>query len=349
MSELQIGTAETYDVVVQPREDRAYAVMAESIDSSGFALATLAPRAGMVADVPPMRERPLLTMRDMGMNHGDHGGHGAQGGNEGHGDHGQHAGHGSHETPAADDPHAGHAGMASSAAAKTGGGMTHSDHASHGGGDYPHDHPTGPGVANVAMAPMSRLDEPGLGLEGVEGALTYASLRSLERNPDVRAPERHMELHLTSNMERYMWSFDGKKFSEVTEPLRFHHGERLRLTMVNDTMMSHPIHLHGMFFDLVVPGSEDDDHKVRKHTVIVKPAERLSIDITADAPGDWAFHCHLLYHMHAGMFRVVTVGEPPPGSVSESSPAHHGDHRDHSGHAGHTAHAGHDEHEGHGS
>jgi FtsP/CotA-like multicopper oxidase with cupredoxin domain len=134
--------------------------------------------------------------------------------------------------------------------------------------------------------------------------LTYADLRSLEPNPDQRPPSREIELHLTGNMERYMWSFDGVTFNAVEAPIVFHEGERLRLTLVNDTMMPHPIHLHGMFFD-VVNGAAGD--KPRKHTIIVKPAEKLSVDVTADAVGDWAFHCHLLYHMHAGMFQVVTV------------------------------------------
>ncbi|HBX94167.1 MAG TPA: copper resistance system multicopper oxidase, partial [Hyphomonas sp.] len=163
----------------------------------------------------------------------------------------------------------------------------------------------GPGVANVAMMPMSRLDEPGIGLDDQpHRTLSYSQLRSKDANPDLRLPEREIELHLTSNMERYMWSFDGVKFSEVTEPIKFYEGERVRLTMINDTMMPHPIHLHGMFFDLVNGGGH---HKPRKHTVIVKPGEKLSVDITANHVGDWAFHCHLLYHMHAGMMQVVSV------------------------------------------
>lgn len=170
-----------------------------------------------------------------------------------------------------------------------------------------HDHPKGPGVANVAMQPVSRLHEPGIGLEDVpHRALAYTDLRSLKPNPDLRKPGREIELHLTSNMERYMWSFDGRRYSEVVDPIVFHEGERLRLTMVNDTMMPHPIHLHGMFFEVVNGGG---NHKPRKHTIIVKPGEKLSVDITADAVGDWAFHCHLLYHMHAGMFQVVSVQE----------------------------------------
>jgi CopA family copper-resistance protein len=261
--EFQIGVAETYDVIVQPQDTRAYTIMCESIDRMGYGRATLAPRPGMTAPVPALRERPLLTMRDMGMDH----------------------------------TAMGHAGMAHNMPAKNDMEM------------QAHNHPAGPGVASLAMNPVSRLHEPGIGLENLpHRALVYTDLKSLVRNPDLRAPGREMELHLTSNMERYMWSFDGLKFSEVLDPIVFSEGERLRLTMVNDTMMPHPIHLHGMFFQLV---NGETDHKPNKHTIIVKPGEKLSIDISADAVGDWAFHCHLLYHMHAGMFRVVSVRAKP--------------------------------------
>jgi FtsP/CotA-like multicopper oxidase with cupredoxin domain len=138
-------------------------------------------------------------------------------------------------------------------------------------------------------------------------ALAYTDLRSLRRNPDAREPSRTFELHLTGNMHRYMWSFDGLKFSEVTQPIEFEFGERVRLLLVNDTMMAHPIHLHGMFVELVNGNGRQNP---RKHTVVVKPAERLAVDLTADEPGPWAFHCHLLYHMQAGMMRVVRVGDP---------------------------------------
>ncbi|MCH7631428.1 MAG: multicopper oxidase domain-containing protein, partial [Proteobacteria bacterium] len=130
---------------------------------------------------------------------------------------------------------------------------------------------------------------------------------------DKRAPEREIELHLTGNMERYMWSFDGKKFSEAKGPIEFRNGERLRLTMINDTMMSHPIHLHGMWMELDNGAGE---FRPRKHTVNVKPAERLSVIISVDAPGNWAFHCHLLYHMYMGMFRIVSVTDHIGGTGS---------------------------------
>lgn len=168
-----------------------------------------------------------------------------------------------------------------------------------------HNHPKGVGVVGLATNPVNRLGERPNGMEDIDHrVLVYADLKSLEPNPDTRAPGRKLELHLTGNMERYMWSFDGLKFSEVDGPIVFYKDERLRLTLVNDTMMAHPIHLHGMFFDVV---TEEHNHKPRKHTIVVKPGEKLSVDVTADAIGDWAFHCHLLYHMHAGMMSVVSV------------------------------------------
>ena len=305
--EFQIGVAETYDVIVQPREDRAYTMMCESIDRSGFARATLSPRIGMTAPVPPLRPRPTLTMQDMGMDHGA-------------------MGHAGHTSQSMDHSAMGHAPMASQASPSAHG--EHGGHNSAGneghtmmnspetGGPQRHDHPGGPGVANMAMQPTSRLHEPGAGLADVgHRVLVYTDLKSLDRNPDTRPPGREVEVHLTSNMERYMWSFDGRRWSEVVDPIQFRQGERVRLTMVNDTMMPHPIHLHGMFFDVV---NGESDHKPRKHTITVKPGEKLSVDVTPEDVGDWAFHCHLLYHMHAGMFQVVSV---MPGE------AHHQMHR----------------------
>jgi FtsP/CotA-like multicopper oxidase with cupredoxin domain len=168
-----------------------------------------------------------------------------------------------------------------------------------------HDHAMGPGVANITTMPLSRLDEPGAGLHDVaHKTLCYADLKSLDDNIDTRAPERELEIHLTGNMHRYMWSFDGVKFSAVEGPIRFEYGERLRLVLVNDTMMAHPIHLHGMFMELV---NGNGLRNPRKHTVVVKPSERVELDVTVDAPGHWAFHCHLLYHMKAGMMHSVRV------------------------------------------
>ncbi len=267
--EFQIGTAETYDVVIEP-DAGTYALIAESIDRSGQVRGTLSSEGRAIAPIPELRERPTLTMKDMA--------------------------HGSGTT--AD------------------GGQAH--HAHHHGHQVAepqrHDHPTGPGVAALAANPVNRLADRPLGLEAVpHRVLTYGDLASLDPNPDQRLPERELELHLTGNMERYMWSFDGRRFSEVESPIHFNLGERLRLTLVNDTMMNHPIHLHGMFFDVV---NGQGPHKPRKHTIIVKPGEKLSVDVTADAPGDWAFHCHLLYHMHAGMMQVVSVRRRPEESLT---------------------------------
>jgi FtsP/CotA-like multicopper oxidase with cupredoxin domain len=171
----------------------------------------------------------------------------------------------------------------------------------------------GPGVQMISPMPVDRTGEPGPGLEDVEHkVLVYKDLMALERNPDIRAPSRSLEIHLTGNMERFMWSFDGEKFSEVTAPIPFRQNERVRVTLVNDSMMAHPIHLHGHFFELVTGHGE---FAPRKHTVNVLPGGKVTFDLTADAYGDWAFHCHLLYHMHAGMFRVVSV-RPSEGGAA---------------------------------
>ena len=309
--EIQIGVAETYDVIVTPKEDKAYTLMAESIDRSGFGRATLAPRIGMSAPVPPLRERPTLTMRDMGMKMTgagmdmrmdmsvDKGG--ASGMGEMPGDvMGHEMGAMQHEE------------------------MKTKDGMSMAGGVMTHNRPKGFGVDMVAENPRDRLAEPGLGLAHVgHRVLTYADLSARDVNPDMRDPEREIEIHLTGNMHRYMWSFDGEKFSEVDGPIVFHEGERLRMTLVNDTMMSHPIHLHGMFFD-VVNNARPGRKKARKHTIIVKPGEKLSVDITADAVGEWAFHCHLLYHMAAGMMQVVSV-RPKDGDAPHDMHMMHGE------------------------
>jgi len=162
-----------------------------------------------------------------------------------------------------------------------------------------------PTVQTISPMPVDRTGEPGQGLSDVaHNVLVYRDLVALERNPDVRAPQRELELHLTGNMERYMWAFDGEKFSEIKDPIPFIEGERVRVKLVNDTMMAHPIHLHGHFFELV---TGHGDHAPRKHTVNVQPGGTATFDFTADALGDWAFHCHMLYHMHAGMMQVVSV------------------------------------------
>lgn len=292
VDELQIAVAETYDLIVEP-EDRAYTFVGEAVDRSGMARATLAPRPGLVAPVPPLRRRPLVSHRDMGM---DHGPAPVQGGMD-HGamDHGAM----NHGATAA----SGHAGMAHGGQAMAGmapgGSMRMRDPA-----NAPQV-PLNPGVQMIAPMPADRTGEPGQGLADVgHKVLVYRDLMARDRNPDVRAPAREMEIHLTANMERYMWSFDGVKLNAVTAPIPFRENERVRVTLVNDTMMAHPIHLHGHFFELVTGHGE---YAPRKHTVNVLPGGKVTFDVTMDARGDWAFHCHMLYHMHAGMMQVVSV------------------------------------------
>ncbi|HWQ85598.1 MAG: copper resistance system multicopper oxidase [Brevundimonas sp.] len=319
IDEFQIAAAETYDVIVRPTEDRAYTIVSEAIDRSGMGRATLAPRLGMTAEVPPLREVPNLTMKDMGM--GDMGGmsgmdHGAMGAQSGGAmagmDHGAMTG-----APGAAMAGMDHGAMAPQAPAGTMSGM---DHGSMSGMNMrdpenaPPDMAVGVGVDAIAMAPANRMGERPIGLQDVpHRVLVYTDLVSLAPNKDQRPPSRTMEIHLTGNMERFMWGFDGRKFSELVEPIRFERDERVRVTLVNDSMMAHPIHLHGHFFELVTGGP--DGHQPLKHTVNVPPGGKVSFDLTADNPGDWAFHCHLLLHMHAGMFNVVTV-RPMEGAAS---------------------------------
>ena len=286
IDEFQIAVAETYDVIVQPTDERAYTLVAESVDRSGMARATLAPRAGMAAEVPPLRRRPLADMKDMGM------GMGAM----------IHAGTG-HAASSIDPCPPEHAAMGhcSPAAPDASGGMKH---AMRDFSTAPEVTKT-PTVQTISPMPVDRMGEPGQGLENVgHTVLTYRDLVAVTRNPDIRAPDRAMRIHLTGNMERYMWAFDGEKLSEVTKPIPFLKDERVRVTLVNDTMMGHPIHLHGHFFELVTGHGE---YAPRKHTVQVQPGGTATFDVTTDAVGDWAFHCHMLYHMHAGFMQVVSV------------------------------------------
>ncbi len=251
VDELRLAAAETYDVIVEPREDKAYTIFAQSIDRSGFALATLAPREGMRADVPALDPRPRLAMRDMMGSMGED--------------------------------------------SDAGGTMVMANHAST---EY------GPGTDMHVDMPRTNLDDPGVGLrERSHRVLTYADLHTVGGALDTREPGRTIELHLTGNMERFAWSFDGVKYSAAT-PVHFRRGERLRVRLVNDTMMNHPIHLHGMWSEVESP---DGDFQVRKHTVNVQPAQQVTYAVNADNPGRWAFHCHMLYHMEAGMFREVVV------------------------------------------
>ena len=282
IDEIQIGNAETYDVIVQPTEDKAFTLVAEAVDRSGMARATLAPRAGMSASVPPLRVRPLSTMKDMGMDMSSMNMGGVSTGEV-------------VSLPGLAPP----APRGSDAMGDMGGmKMSMRDPLNAPGVKM------GPGVQTIAPIVVDRTGEAGQGLESVgHRVLVYQDLVALMPNPDARTPTRALDIHLTGNMERFIWGFDGEKFSEATKPYSFEKGERVRVTLINDTMMAHPIHLHGHFFELVHGPA---GHRPRKHTVIVLPGGKVSWDFTADE-GDWAFHCHMLYHMHGGMFQVFSV------------------------------------------
>jgi FtsP/CotA-like multicopper oxidase with cupredoxin domain len=250
VDQFRISVAETYDVIVEPKEARASTIFAEVEDRTGYARGTLAPQAGMAAAIPPYDPRPIRTMADMGMEGMEHG-----------------------EMP----------------------GMTLSPESKKLEGR--------PGVDNVAMMPMTHLDRTGEGFPAGRHVLSYADLRALKPGSDAREPSREITLHLTGNMQRFMWGFDGKKYSEAG-PIELKRGERVRFTLINDTMMEHPVHLHGLWSEL---DNGQDAYRPYKHTINVKPGEQLSFLVTADEPGRWAFHCHLLYHMETGMFREVRV------------------------------------------
>ena len=286
VDEFRISVAETYDVIVQPTSDRAYTIFAQAEDRTGFARGTLAPRPGMAAAIPPMDPRPMRTMADMGMGSMQQGSMSGmkmdQGSMPGM-DHGAMPGmnHGSMQSMPMDQGSM--AGMEASPEAQKLQGSV--------------------GVDNVAMMPTERLHSAGEGFPPGRRVLTYADLRALKPGADPRPPTHEITLHLTGNMERFIWGFDGKKFSEAG-PIELKRGDRVRFVLINDTMMEHPIHLHGLWSEL------DNGHgefRPYKHTINVKPGERLSYLVTADAPGRWAFHCHLLYHMETGMFREVHV------------------------------------------
>ncbi|HYD05462.1 MAG TPA: copper resistance system multicopper oxidase, partial [Reyranella sp.] len=287
VEEFRIGVAETYDVIVRPRP-QAYTIFAQAQDRSGYARGTLAPRPGMAAAVPPLDPPPLRTMADMGMSHGgmSHGSHGTTG----------HGGHGGTDHAKMDHSKMDHAAMGHGMPAREIP-VTNAD------GVDPKRLKGLPSVDNVAEDPKDRLGEAGTGLDGNgRRVLTYRDLRAIapRRSPP---PARAIEFHITGNMERWVWGFNGKKFSEA-KAVRVKLGERVRFVMINDTMMEHPIHLHGYLFEVE---NGQGDRLPLKHTINVKPGERMSFVFTADEPGHWAFHCHLLYHMEMGMFRTVLV------------------------------------------
>ena len=280
VDEFRIADAETFDVIVEPSGQDAFTIFAQDMGRTGYVSGTLAVREGLRAPVPALDPRPILTMADMG-----HGG----------------MAHDMAAMPGMDHTAMGHD-MAS---------MPRMDHAAmgHGSGGM-QQHPTSedgnPLVDMQAMSPLPKLDDPGIGLrDNGRKVLSYSMLKSTFADPDGREPGREIELHLTGHMERFAWGFDGRKFSDV-EPIRLSYGERLRIVLVNDTMMTHPIHLHGMWSDLE---DERGEFLVRKHTIDMPPGSRRSYRVRADALGRWAYHCHLLYHMVAGMMREVRVEE----------------------------------------
>jgi len=305
VDEFRIGVAETYDVLVEPHDDRAYTIFAQAIDRSGYARGTLAPDASLNADVPELDPAPILSHGDMGMAM-DHSMHGMDHGqsNTGGMDHSQHnmAGmdHSQHNMAGMDHSQHDMAAMGQTRKVAMGSGRAGDGTAQPVSYDEVR---MGPQVDMLADAAQYRLDDPGVGLRNNgRRVLTYADLFRLGSTDDPREPEREINLHLTGNMSRYMWSMNGIKFADA-EPLQLKYGERVRINLINDTMMNHPIHLHGMWSDM----ETGDSKKIpRKHTVIVQPGAMLSYLVTADAMGGWAYHCHLLYHM-PGMFRKVVV------------------------------------------
>lgn len=266
VDELRLSIAETYDVMVEPQDDRAYTIFAQSIDRSGYACATLTPQPGLRAEVPPLDPRVPLSMHDMmgdmGMQHGM-------------------------------DMH----------------GMVMKPGMSMAGMHMPPPvhhalTETGPNVDMRVDHPRTNLDDPGVGLRNNgRRVLSYADLHTIGGSLDTREPQREIELHLTGNMERYLWSFDGVPYAQA-KPIHFPAGERVRMVLVNDSMMNHPIHLHGMWSELE---NAEGGFQVRKHTINVQPAQRVAYGVSANALGRWAYHCHMQYHMDAGMFREVVV------------------------------------------
>jgi len=300
VDEFRIAVAETYDVIVEPENEQAYTIFAQSMDRTGYSRGTLAVREGLSAPVPEVDPRPLISMADMGMDHG------SMDGME----------HGSMQSGMASMAGMDHSKMAgmdhSQMAGMSHGSMSGMDHSQMAGMDHgtmqshPASETNNPLVDMQTMTPAPNLSDPGIGLrDNGRQVLTYSDLRSTFLDPDGRDPSRTIELHLTGHMEKFSWSFDGIKFSDA-EPLRLKYGERVRITLVNDTMMTHPIHLHGMWSDLE---DENGNFLVRKHTIDIPPGSKRSYRVTADALGRWAYHCHLLLHMEMGMFREVRVDE----------------------------------------
>ena len=348
VDELRIGVAETYDVIVQPKEDQAYTLFAESMGRSGFARGTLAPREGMQGEIPALRPAPLLTMADMGMAHAgmdhgdmagmDHSGmnHGDMAGMDHSGmNHGEMAGMDHSGMNHGDMAGMDHSGMNhGDMAGMDHSGMNHGDMAGMDHGSMSHGDMTGMDHSGMNHDDMAGMDHGNMN-HGEAAALpadpfyaegsglipqayndgrflSYADLRAQKPLYEDREPTREIELRLTGNMERYIWSINGIKESDA-EPIRLQYGERVRFKFVNETMMTHPMHLHGMWSILDVGA---DQWNPVKHVISVAPGTTVYMETEVDAPGKWAFHCHLSYHAAAGMFRTVIVEGGPEGDDS---------------------------------
>jgi len=286
VDEFRLGVAETYDVIVEPSSEQAYSIFAQSIDRSGFSCGTLTSNVAMKAVSPAMDAPIILGHGDMGMNHGGMADMSSM-------DHSKMSG----MSDMKGMDHSGHNMASMKPTLKYGSGYGSNRAIEHQPSEF------GPHVDMRADAPQYRHDDPGIGLRNNgRRVLTYSDLKNLYKTPDPREPEREIDLHLTGNMSRYMWSMNGIKFADA-QPLKFKFSERLRINFINDTMMNHPMHLHGMWSDLE---TGDPDYIPRKHTVIVQPGSKASYLVTADAMGSWAYHCHLFFHM-LGMFRKVEV------------------------------------------
>ena len=302
VDEFRIGVAETYDVIVEPEVNKAYSIFAQSIDRSGYALGALTFDEKVIAQTPQMDAFPILTHADMGMG----------GTSDNNSEHDM----STMETqkPAKQESAMKYgAGMDMSSMEKPKPIMNHSmmghDMSTMNSNQKKEipitklEESTGVQVDAVAMNPQYRLSDPGVGLRNNgRRVLTYADLKSLTPTTNDKYPDREIILRLTGNMERYMWSINGITYKDA-KPLEFKYGERLRITYINDTMMNHPMHLHGMWSDLE---TGDDNYLPRKHTIVVQPGSKISFRVNVDAKGSWAYHCHLLYHM-TDMFRKVIV------------------------------------------
>ena len=373
VDEFRFAVSETYDVIVEPRTEQAFTVFAESVDRTGYARATLAPRAGMSAPVPAMRPRALLTMAEMGHNMSQMGGgmdHAAMG----HGSAATMQAEAGSEMSAADHAAMGH-GPAPAAPAVDHSKMSAADHAAMGHGSAPGasavdhaamdhsamghgeaspartalpkvdygmgkavdmagmDHGSA-GMDEAALAPEGEFDGSGRVFGWASGAphgsrvLSYADLRSAAPQEDLRPAEREIVVRLSGNMERYIWTLNGAKFGQA-EPIGLRYGERVKLTFVNETMMAHPMHLHGMFMEL--DNGQPADRVPDKSVVSVAPGKTYSVLITADQAGEWAFHCHLLYHMEAGMMQKVVVAKLDGSAPAAPAPAQPDPHAGHGG------------------